>query len=152
MDSKKLPPKQRLFLKEWAIYKNASKAYKRTFKYKGDNANVMGSALLTKLRKLGLVEAEIEQQEERTEITADYILNSLKEVVERCKQAIPVMEKVDGKLKETGEWKFDSAGANKALELLGKNKKLFTDKLELSGKLTLEQLIAGTIADKEKKE
>jgi len=44
-------------------------------------------------------------------------LNSLKSVADRC----------------MGE-RLDSSGANKSLELLGKHLKLFTEKVELTGK------------------
>ena len=138
----KLPTNQRLFIKEWLIDHNATKAYKRAFKYKGPNADVMGPTLLGKLRKNGYIEPELIAQEKRTEITADYVLSSLKEVAERCKQAIPVMMKDEnGNMVETGEYKFDSAGANRALELLGKNLKLFIDKTEHSGAITVKSLL-----------
>lgn len=74
---KKLPPKQRLFLKEWRIDKNASRAYVRAYKYKGKAANVLGPQLLAKLSKLGLVEAEIVAQEKKAIITADRVLTEL---------------------------------------------------------------------------
>ncbi len=138
---KKLPPKQRLFLKEWLIDKDAKEAYIRAYHYTGKNADVLGPQLLGKLRKMGYIESEIIKQEERTGITADYVLSSLKDVAERCRQAIPVMEKdPDGNLVESGEWKFDSAGANRALELLGKNLRLFIDKIEHSGGVTCNTL------------
>jgi hypothetical protein len=41
------------------------------------------------------------KQEKRTEITADYVLNSIVEVVERCKQAEQVR---DHEGKPTGEY------------------------------------------------
>lgn len=69
----------------------------------------------------------------RTEITADYVLYGLKEVAERCLQRVPVMEfdyvnkamaqKTDGE--GNGVWEFDSSGANRAFELLGKHVGLF---------------------------
>ena len=97
---------------------------------------------MAKLGKAGYVEFEIKAQEKRTEITADYVLSSLKEVAERCKQAIPVMMKDEnGNMVETGEYKFDSTGANRALELLGKNLKLFIDKTEHSGAITVKSLL-----------
>ncbi len=69
---------------------------------------------------------------EMANVSAAYVLTKLRDVAERCMQGEPVME-FDPEAKEmrpTGEWKFDSAGANKALELLGKKLKLFTDKIE----------------------
>lgn len=59
-------------------------------------------------------------------ITAEWVLNNLKVIAERCMQSEPIT--VNGM--PTGEFKFDSSGANKSLELLGKHLKLFTEKVE----------------------
>lgn len=64
------------------------------------------------------------KQEERTGITADYVLSNIKEVAEKCLQ------------RQKGN-KFDSSGANKALELLGRHLKLFTDKIEHLGEVKM---------------
>ena len=64
-------------------------------------------------------------------VTKEYVLKSLKNVAERCLTAEPVLEWIDGELVPSGEWKFDSSGANKSLDLLGKHLKLFTDKLDI---------------------
>ena len=37
----------------------------------------------------------------------------------------------DKKGEPTGEWKFDSAGANRSLELLGRHLGMFTDKFKI---------------------
>lgn len=50
-------------------------------------------------------------------------LKDIHEVKNRCMQAEPVMEKVEGEWVETGEFKFDSFGALKALEMIGKAEK-----------------------------
>ena len=68
---------------------------------------------------------------ERNMITADYVLNSIKSVAERCMTTEPVLRREGREWVETGEYTFDSSGANKALELLGKHLKLFTEKLEI---------------------
>ena len=76
---------------------------------------------------------------ERTEITADYVLRGIQEIAERCLQRAPVMvgrgEDRQQAIDEEGRhvWTFDSSGANKAFENLGKHLKLFTDKVEASG-------------------
>ena len=54
------------------------------------------------------------ERAQRTEITADYVLNNLRNIAERCML----------------EEDFNPAGANKALELLGKHLGLWTDKQE----------------------
>ena len=64
-------------------------------------------------------------------VTKEYVLKSLKSVAERCMTAEQVMEMVNGRLTPTGEWKFDSSGANKSLDLLGKHLKLFTEKFDI---------------------
>jgi phage terminase small subunit len=53
-------------------------------------------------------------------------------ISDRCVQGDPVLDR-DGN--PTGEWKFDSSGANKATELIGKHLGLFRDNLNVSGSL-----------------
>ncbi len=123
-----LRPKQRMFIAEYLIDLNATQAAIRAG-YSKRTAHVIGPENLEKpVIQVALREA-INKQEQRTEITSDYVINSLKHIADRCMQAVPVLDR-EGK--ETGEFRFDSSGANKALELLGKHKKLFTDKLDLS--------------------
>ena len=76
-------------------------------------------------------------------LTEGYVLQNLIELQERCMQKVPVMEfnKITKEWERTGEWKFDSAGANSSLEKLGKYLKMFTDKTEHSGTIELPQII-----------
>lgn len=80
------------------------------------------------------VAAAIEELEAATVIEAGItrlsVLRRLNKVADRCMQAEEVR---DRKGEPTGEYQFDSAGANRALELLGKYHKLFTDKAEVTG-------------------
>ena len=57
---------------------------------------------------------------------------------------MPVTQRVNGKVIETGEYKFDASGAVRALELLGKHLKLFTEKHEHTGEGG-ENLLAGLL-------
>ena len=74
-----------------------------------------------------------QKQVQRTEITSDYVLFGLKEVAERCLQRVPVMEwdykakEMVRKRDEAGNtiWAFDSSGANRSFELLGKHLGVF---------------------------
>ena len=80
----------------------------------------------------------------RHEVTVDWVVKNIKEVAERCLQVKPVLDK-RGKpvLVETpdGEvapaYVFDSSGANRSLELLGKHIGMFSESLELKGRVTL---------------
>lgn len=58
-----------------------------------------------------------------------WVISRLMSVAERCMEAEPVMERdSDGSIVATGKFKFDSAGANRALELLGKTMRMFEAK------------------------
>ena len=52
----------------------------------------------------------------------------LKEVVNRCMQKVPVLDRHG---KPTGVWKFDGKNANQALHLMGKDRGMFVDKVEV---------------------
>lgn len=66
----------------------------------------------------------------KTGLDREWVISRLMTVVERCMQAEPVKDK-DGN--ETGEYKFDSNGANRALQLLGSELGMFTPKEEKPG-------------------
>lgn len=134
--NRRLTGKQALFVKEYLVDMNATGAALRAG-YSQKSCMVIGYQLL----QIPLVQAAIEKANadrvNRVEISADYVLKSLYKVAERCLQEIPVTDK-EGK--PTGEWRFEPAGANKALELLGKNLKLFTDKMDLRTIKDIEDL------------
>lgn len=58
----------------------------------------------------------------RTLITSDWVLTKIVQLIERCMQSQPVLDD-DGN--PTGEYKFDSAGAAKGLQMLMKHMGLF---------------------------
>jgi phage terminase small subunit len=76
---------------------------------------------------------------ERLEIDADYVLEGIKDTIERCSQGTPVF---DEKGRETGEWEFEPMAVLKGFELLGKHLKLFTEKIEHSGQVDHHDLSA----------
>jgi phage terminase small subunit len=135
----KLTAKQEEFCRQYLVDLNATQAAIRSG-YSEKTAQEQSSRLLSNVIVAGRIKELMDKRSAKTEITAEYVLSTIKEVMERCKQAEPVRDK-DGN--ETGEWQFKEHGALKAAELLGKHLKLFTDKVEHSGKITLEDIIAG---------
>lgn len=98
---------------------------------------------------LKAIKEELSKAVQKAGLTKEYVINGLMEVFERCMQHKPVMvfnkaekcmeqataiveDPATGIVREEGIWEFDSSGANKAMELLGKNLKLFTDRIEVS--------------------
>ena len=123
----KLSAKQILFVSEYLIDLNATQAAIRAG-YSKKTAQRIGSENLSKpLIHLEIVR-KLKKTTDKLDISAEYVLSSLKNVAERCQQTEPIL---DNKGKPTGEYKFDSSGANKSLELIGKHLKLFTEVHEI---------------------
>ncbi len=64
----------------------------------------------------------------RAELDREYVLTNLKDVYEACRADKPVFDK---RGEPTGLYTFNAAGANRALELIGKEIGMFADKLIL---------------------
>ena len=81
-------------------------------------------------------------------LTAAKVLNDLMTVTQRCMQAVPVLEwnYELREMVETGEYQFDSKGANKALELLGQHLGMFGKGKQLSLE-TEDKTIRVTLTD-----
>lgn len=141
--SKPLTPKQEMFCKEYLVDLNATQAAIRAG-YSEATAKEQGCQHLTKVNIQSRIQELMSVRSAKTEVTSEYVISNLKLVVERCLQKEQVMEFIDGEMVPSGEWKFEHSGVNKALELLGRHLKLFTDKIEHKGVVTLEQMLAGS--------
>lgn len=127
----KLTPKQAQFCQEYMIDLNATKAAERAG-YSVKTANEQGSRLLANVSIQSELKKLQTKRAEKIEVTQDYVLKTIIDTVERCKQAEPVMVKEDGKWVESGEYKFDSQAVLKGAELLGKHLAMFTDKTKVT--------------------
>lgn len=141
MGAKKLTEKEERFcLKYFETGNGTRSVLDAGYKQSEMAAATTASRLLKKANIQARLNELRKKQEKRTEITTDYVLSNLKEVLERCMQRAPVMvregrEMVQLKDEEGRDvWRFDSNGANQALNMLGKYKKLFTEKHEVSGR------------------
>lgn len=114
------------FVLEYVVDMNAKAAAIRAG-YSAKSAKKIGWEVLRRddvQAALGDAKREVAKQ---AGLDAQWVLSRLRQVVERCMQAEEVVER-DGT--PTGEYQFDSSGANKALELLGKHLELFTEKVK----------------------
>lgn len=150
MSKKPLTEKQLKFCQEYLKDFNGTRAYKASgYTAKNDKTACAGASrllssvnvqqYLSKLKR-----QKIDRMEEKALVTVEEVIRDFQEIKRRCMQAEPVMQKQDGELVETGEYKFDSSGANKANEMLGKHLGIFKDKIEHSGHMSVEEFIRKT--------
>lgn len=163
-----LTPKQARFVEEYLLDLSATDAACRAG-YSRKTAESQGSRLLSNVKVREAIDAALAARSERVEVKADDVLRELLRLarvdlgeafdkdgrlkavhsippdVRRAIAGIEVEELFEGHgpdRVQTGHVrKVKFWEKTKALELLGKHLKLFTDKLEVSGRLTLEQLV-----------
>lgn len=132
-----LTPKQEAFVREYLIDLNATQAAIRSG-YSAKTAQAQGTENLSKPLVRAKIDAELANRAKRTEITADYVLETIRDTVERCRQGEPVKDREGA---PTGEWKFDPNAVLKGCELLGRHLALFRDKLEVSGEVDFKDIL-----------
>ncbi len=134
-----LSPKQQRFVEEYLIDLNATEAAIRAG-YSKKTAEGQSSRLLSEPLVQDAVQRAVDARSERTKISQDWVLKSIHETVERCKQAKLVVDrKGDPVFVETPSgdmvpaYKFDAGAVLRGAELAGKHLRMFADKVELSG-------------------
>ena len=120
MSQENLTPKQARFVEEYLLDLNAAAAARRAG-YSEKTADSIAAQLLSKTKVFEAVQSAVAARSAKTEITAEYVLENLKRLSERC----------------MGEEEFAPSAAARALELLGKHLGLFSDRVELSGSLSV---------------
>ena len=127
--TQKLSKKQQIFVDEYCKDFNATRAAIMAG-YSEKSARAIAAENLTKPYIKEIVEEKLSKQHKKAEITAELVLNGIKEI------AFAKDAKYNDKLK--------------AMELLGKYLKLFTDKIEQETKVTTNEPIKVEFADKMK--
>lgn len=130
----KLTAKQEQFCQEYLIDLNATQAAIRAG-YSERTSRQIAEQNLSKL-DIQVRLKELQQlRSERVQIDQDYVLTTIVDTIERCKQAEPVMIKEDGVWVESGEYKFDAQAVLKGAELLGKHLAMWTEKMKLDANI-----------------
>lgn len=152
--SKPRTDKQEQFCLEYLVDLNATKAAERAG-YSGKSAYSIAGENMKKPEVLTRIKELMEERSKNTMVDATFVVEGFKEVFTRCMQKVPVMEfdpinkcmvqktEEDENGVNQGVWEFDSVGANKALEMLGKHLAMFTDrsneKKDVTVKVTYER-------------
>lgn len=133
-----LTPKMAAFVREYLVDLNATQAAHRAG-YSAKTAPFIGAENLKKPQIAEAIAAGQAERAKRLEITADYVLSTLTEVVERCMERAPVLVREGRTMVQARDdegrhvWQFDPKGANQALNLLGQHLGLYKKKIEHSG-------------------
>lgn len=123
---KKISPKERRFIEELEVDGNKAAAALRAGYGKGNNsrsAATQASRILAKEEVKEYRALRTVLTYEELGLSASSIMSETEKVYRRCMSKEPVLEwnSETKKWEESGEWKFDSKGALKALELMGEH-------------------------------
>lgn len=140
-----LTDKQEAFCQQYLLDLNATQAAIRAG-YSENTAQEQGSRLLSNVMVASRVRELMAGRADRVQVDADWVLGRLVEISNKCMEAKAVMvfdpvEKcMTQKQTPEGEllYEFDSIGANKATELIGKHLGFFGQHQKQKGKVTLK--------------
>tara|TARA_R110002049_G_scaffold295234_3_gene482433 strand:- start:148 stop:657 length:510 start_codon:yes stop_codon:yes gene_type:complete len=135
-----LSEKQKLFCREYILDLNASQAAIRAG-YSSKCAKEQGYRLLTYAHIQEELAELMKSREARLEITADFVLQTIVNTIQRCSQSQPVYDRTGNQMygidPHTGEerplFKFDGTSVLRGAELLGRHLRLFSDRIEHAG-------------------
>lgn len=132
-------------------FENKTKAYLSACEKMGrapsKNPETSASEMLSYPNVIEFLNSIKEKAAEEAQITAEWVLKSAKKVFDRCMQSepiltssgSPVMVKTDdGEL--AAAYKFDSTGANKSLEIIGKHIDIQAFKTVVENKVIIQDM------------
>ena len=143
--------KQAVFVQEYLTCLNATEAAKRAG-YSLKTAYSIGQRLMKKSEIQNAIQDGMTARTIRTELSQDYVINNLLEIVDRSMQARPVIDSKGNQVQDSeynNLWTFDAKNAIRALELLGRHLGMFNDKLQVH-KSENENIVFAWINENEK--
>ena len=137
-----------LFCREYIIDYNGTQAAIRAG-FSERSAASTASRLTTNDEVLARVRELQKEQMERLSLNADMVVLEILDTYRSCRQGTPVLQRNTrtGKWEESGIYQFDSHGALKALEMLGRHLGVFEKKTTGGDKEDsnlLQKLLEGT--------
>ena len=130
---RELTGKQKRFVEEYLCDLNATQAAIRAG-YSAKTAEVVGYENLRKPQIAAAIQVEMNKRSEKTNITSEYVITTIKDTIERCRQTRPVLNRMgEPVMVETpnGEvapaYTFDASNVLKGCELLGRHLVLWKD-------------------------
>ena len=131
MKKNELTQKQKLFCLEYLKSFNATDAYKKVYWASQKTAEANWCALLSNTKVSEFLSNKTKQKIEKTETGVEYVLENLKEIVEiwMGRQNI----ELNGQEKKI----YDLKNVNSALQKLWKYHKMYTERVEQDGSLTI---------------
>lgn len=128
----RLTDKQQKFADNFILNNNATESYKMAYPSckKDSTARTNGSKLLTNTNILQYIDKIKQEIAERNKWTRDKLINEFESVKTKCMQEVEVIDRFGN---PTGEYKFDSLGAIKSLENIGKLCGFYEEKVNHKG-------------------
>ena len=127
-----LTQKQKMFCLEYLKTFNATASYKKVYWVSQKSAEALWPKLLGNIRVSEYLSEKAQKKVEKAEMWVDYVLEKLQQVINIWMWEQEV---------ELEEWKpkkvLDLSNVNSALEKLWKYHKMYTDKVEQSGDLSI---------------
>ncbi|MBB6672615.1 terminase small subunit [Cohnella nanjingensis] len=116
-----LTAKQQRFVEEYLIDLNATQAAIRAG-YSENTAQEQGSRLLSNVMVKEAIENRQEKIQEKTQVTQEWVIQQYMDIIKNCKEVEPNT-------------------AKGALDSVAKHLGMFKDKLEITGSLTIENVL-----------
>ncbi len=164
----RLTEKQKLFVDEYLIDLNATRAYRTAYPdvKRDETAAQAGSRLLRNVKVDDYIKQQMSKRTKRTEVTQDMVIKELAKIgFAQITDFVEVDEQNNVIVRATGEIDKNKIGAIagikegqsgveikmndkvKALELLGRHLAMFTDKQEVAAIISLEKYLQDVNTD-----